>query len=136
MGDVNNPTHNPGGCEHGAGGEDRVPAALQTVGYKGVAWLLTERGVAVAGKNLDELVPVLVAMGDFKAEMSAVQHILKEAGHLAFFNAVCHPELAYIEMVWTEMKRLLRPNVDDTDATLLREMKAGKRLSRGPGARV
>ena len=42
---------------------------------------------------------------------------------MGFFNAVCHPELAYIEMIWAQLKQLIRPNVDDTDATLVAQMK-------------
>lgn len=106
------------------GGEANLPPDYQSVGYKGVEWLLKERGIPTAGKNLDELVPILAEMEDFKAELSAVCHILQSAGHVGFFNAVCHPELAYIEMIWAELKRLIRPKVDDTDETLVREMKA------------
>ena len=52
-----------------------LAANLQTIGYKGVEFTLKERGIVTAGKNLDELAPILAAMDDFKAEQSAVQTI-------------------------------------------------------------
>ena len=46
---------------------------------------------------------------------------------MGFFGAVCHPELAYIEMKWAVLKQRVRPKVDDRDETLVRLIKEAMR---------
>ncbi len=96
-----------------------IPDDFQSIGYKGIERTLQERGFVTRGKNLDDLVPTLAACNDFASELSAVQTILRDAGHVGFFGAVCHPELAYIEMKWSVLKSRVRPEVNDTDQKLV-----------------
>ena len=102
---------------------DGTQKTLQTIGRKGLVQVLAERGVVTRGKSGPELAEILGAHADFAAEKSAVQHILVNAGHIGFFGAVCHPELAFIEMKWAHVKQYLRPLVDDKDETLYRLLK-------------
>ena len=94
---------------------------LQTMGWKGLALILTERGLPNAASfSVEELADRLAEYPDFKNELSAVQHILADARHCGFFGAVCHPELAYIEMKWAQLKQYVSKSVDDTEETLIR----------------
>ena len=77
------------------------------------------------GMLAPEMAEILASHADFQAEMSAVEHILKENGACGFFGAVCHPELAFIEQKWAQLKQHLRCVIDDTEATLVREMIEG-----------
>ena len=100
--------------------ENGTQSTLQTIGRKGLVQVLSERGVVTRGKSGPELAEILGAHADFAAEKSAVQHILVKAGHIGFFGAVCHPELAFIEMKWAHVKQYLRKLVDDKEETLRR----------------
>ena len=40
-------------------------------------------------------------------------------GHIGFFGAICHPELAFIEQCWAHLKDWIRPMINDTDAGLV-----------------
>ena len=51
-----------------------------------------------------------------------MQRILSEAGHVGFFGAICHAELAHIERKWAHIKSYIKPLIDDTRTTLLRLM--------------
>ena len=95
---------------------------LQTIGLKGLVVVLTERGYACGNKSAPELAEILAQHDDFKNEQSGVQHILTTAGHVGFFGAVCHPELAFIEHKWAHIKAYLRGKVDDTEKTLRVEL--------------
>jgi len=94
---------------------------LQVIGWKGVDLVLEERHMPTSGL-LEAKQARLANCPDFKAELSKVQRTLQEAGHVGFFGAICHAELAHIERKWARIKSYIKPQIDDTRATLLRLM--------------
>ena len=96
------------------------------VGCKGLEWLAKERGVTNATSlKLPQLIDIVLeaAFPDFANEVSAVEKALRDRGHYSVIGAECHSELAFIEHNWAEMKIYLRDKVDDSDATLLKQMR-------------
>ena len=94
------------------------------MGCKGLEWLAKERGVTNATSlKLPQLIDIVATFPDFANEMSAVGKALRDRGHYSIIGAECHSELAFIEHNWAEMKIYLRDKVDDSDATLLKQMR-------------
>jgi len=100
---------------------DGTLLTLQVVGWKGIDVMLRERFMSTQG-HADEKRARLGECRDFKSELSKVQRILADAGHVGFFGAICHCELAHIERKWARIKSYIKPQIDDTRATLLRLM--------------
>lgn len=65
---------------------------------------------------------ILETQPDFKEQISLVQEVITEAGHLCIFLPKFHCELNFIEFFWGAVKRYLRENCDYTFETLRENM--------------
>jgi hypothetical protein len=69
---------------------------------------------------LDEALALLAAQPDFvqQRDKNWITETVERYGHIAIFGPKFHPELAAIELFWSDMKRYLRANCDYTLPTL------------------
>lgn len=107
----------------------------QTVGTKGLAQVLTERGVDVTGKTRPQLVAIADTFDDFAKTLPALEEFLNGVGARVAWLPKCHPELNAIEYVFCELKehirahrivgdiklKTLRPLVDNALASITQE---------------
>ncbi len=77
---------------------------------KGMAKILTERGVDIAGMSVDAMRLVLAEHDDFKNEKEWLAQAVHDKGHDILFLPKFHCELNYIENVWAYVKSYLRRN--------------------------
>ena len=84
---------------------------FQSVGYKGVDCVLTERGMSIKGIKRDEKCEMLDSEPDWGVTKSAIAEILETRGHFGLVGAACHAELAYKEHGWTRVKLMVKPEV-------------------------
>jgi hypothetical protein len=74
----------------------------------GLVHVLRERGIDVAGKNVDELRTIMAAQPDFTNEPNILESIIRARGHLCLFYPKFHCELSPIEAFWAAVKRFTR----------------------------
>lgn len=105
-----------------------------TIGYegkpKGIRQMLWERGLWEGGmtgradpKTGKNCYTVLGSCPDFRAEKSALQHVVESRGHILIMSPKCHPELAGVgvEYSWGKSKLEFRRKINDEDPKHLKE---------------
>ena len=106
----------PGCKECKAVAESSTDPNLQTVGYKGLKIVLSERGLFKKGMVQADCVAALEKCEDFAAKSLAdrayVTEYFAKHGHQALFGAKYHAELMWIERKWMHLKRLIRGDLD------------------------
>lgn len=90
---------------------------------KGLAAVLTERGVDVAKKTKDQMQEMLAQHDDFLLQQNIIEELVTSHGHICIFLPKFSPELSPIELVWSLVKRTLRENCDFNGATLRQRVK-------------
>lgn len=80
----------------------------QVIGTRGLADVLTERGVAVADKTKPQLVEIANSFDDFAKTLPALEEFLNSVGARILWLPKCHPELNAIEYVFCDLKGYVR----------------------------
>jgi hypothetical protein len=94
---------------------ERVTQKMHQDGVaKGLKKVLEERGLLKEGMLKADMIKVLEQQPDFKEQKPMLQEWIERRGHVCIFFPKFHPELSFIEMVWSSWKRLLRRRCDYT----------------------
>ena len=99
----------------------------QSIGVKGLAVVLRERGLLQSGWHHPEMLAELQKCSDFTKKdligRAAVTTQMVNYGYTALFGVKYHAELAHIERKWMMLKRAIRTNLDGSLPVLKRLIK-------------
>ena len=79
---------------------------------KGMRLVLQERGVDVKGMTADKMREILTSHVDFSSQMTIVEEVVHDQGHICLFLPKYHCELNPIERNWCHAKRVARQYVN------------------------
>ena len=113
--------------QYGKPGSPDYDPNFQSVGVKGLAVVLEERGLLETGWHHPEMLLALQKCSDFqKRDLIGRAHVTAQMegyGYIALFGVKYHAELAHNERKWMMVKRAIRGKLDGKLPTLRRLLK-------------